>query len=94
MAFSGSELAGARKAASTVLDELGLDAYLFSVEPREGNWELTLECAVEQGWQTLTLSVDIHELLASHTDAGVRSRLTESWGAKLAGCRRKARPSA
>jgi hypothetical protein len=91
MAFSGPELTGSRNAASAILEELGLDAYLFAVEPREGSWELTLECAVEEGWQTIKMPVDIHELLASRTDAGALSRLTASWGAKLAECRKKVR---
>ena len=94
MTLSGTELAGATEAASAVLEELGLDAYLFAVEPREGSWELTLECAVDEGWQTIKLPVDVHELLESRRDAGVRSRLTARWGAKFAECRRKARPSA
>jgi len=94
MTFSGTELAGATQAASAVLEELGLDAYLFAVEPREGSWELTLQCAVDEGWQTINLPVDIHELLESRTDAGTRSRLAARWGAKFAGCRREAHPSA
>ena len=88
MAGLGADLEGATEAASALLKELGLEAYLFVIEPREGDWELKLECAVKEGWQTVTLSVDIRLLLASRTDSDARARLLRSWGAKFAACLR------
>ena len=45
MPVSINDLALAREAVSKVLEELQLDAYIFEVEPREGQWEIRVECA-------------------------------------------------
>jgi hypothetical protein len=91
MAWSAAELEQAREAVSALLDELGLEAYLFAVEPRDGNWEVKVECAVQEGWETVTLPVDIRLLLASPVDREARARLAQAWDAKLAACRRAGR---
>jgi hypothetical protein len=88
LAWSAAELEQAREATSALLEKLGLDAYLFAIEPRESGWELTVECAVEEGWEAVLLPVDIQSLLASRTDADARARLLQTWGPKLAACRR------
>jgi tRNA(Ser,Leu) C12 N-acetylase TAN1 len=87
--WSGRDLEGATEAARALLEELGLEAYLFAVEPREGDWELKLECALEDGWQTIALPVELDLLLASRTETDARSRLLRSWGSKLAACLRR-----
>ena len=90
MTWLGADLEKATEAASALLEELGLEAYLFAIEPRERDWELKLECAVKEGWQTVTLPVDIELLLASRTDSAARTRLLQSWGAKFTACLRSA----
>lgn len=92
MAWSGADLARATEAAGALLTALGLEAYLFAIEPRDGEWELKLECAVKEGWQMVTLPVDIELLLASRTDNGVRARLLRSWGARITACLRSSEP--
>lgn len=86
MGWSGQDLKGATEAARALLEELGLEAYLFAVEPREGDWELKLECALEEGWQTIALPVELDLLLASRTETDARARLLSSWGGRLAAC--------
>ena len=42
MPLSTMELAEARQAVADLLEQAGLDAYLFEVEPRQTQWELRL----------------------------------------------------
>ncbi len=88
LAWSAGELEQAREATSTLFEELGLAAYLFAIEPREGRWELKVECAIEEGWEAITLPVDIQLLLSSRADPDARKRLLETWAPRLAACRR------
>jgi len=90
MTWSAAELEQAREAVTVLLDELGLEAYLFAVEPREANWEVKVECAVQEGWETVTLPVELRALLASRVDREARARLAQTWGTRLAACRRTA----
>lgn len=86
MELSIQMLAEAREAAGAALEELGLAAYLFEVEPREGPWELRVECAVPEGWETLIVPVDRRQLLASRTDRALRDQLLADWRRALAAC--------
>lgn len=89
MAISTDELLSAKDAAQALLDRLSLSAYVFEVEPREGDWEVRVECALQDdGWQRCTLAVDKALLVASARDAGARQRLLADWGERLAACRR------
>lgn len=88
MSLSTAELAQARRAAAALLEELALDAYLFEVEPQDGEWEVVLECALEEGWETVTLRVAKERLLSCGQDAAVRRQMLEEWGARLAACKR------
>lgn len=87
MPLSSTELIQAREAAAELLEELGLDAYLFEVEPRNSQWELRVECAIEEGWETMTLSVPKVLLLAGRNDAAARQRLLTDWRERLAACK-------
>lgn len=84
-----SELARARQVTQLLLDELGLDAYLFEVEPRAGDWKVRIDCAVEQGWEAVVLTVSKDQLLASHRDPAVRGALLDVWDRRLSACVRK-----
>lgn len=81
------DLAKARDAVTELLEELKLDAYLFAVEPRNGRWEVKVECAVENGWETVTFAVAKDSLLASLNDWSIRHRLLDEWRVKLAACK-------
>lgn len=90
MTWSGRDLERATEAARALLEELGLEAYLFAIEPREGDWELKLECALKEGWQTIALPVELDLLLASRTESGARARLLQSWRDRMAACLKSA----
>jgi hypothetical protein len=86
MDWSGTDLKRATETAGTLLEEFGLEAYLFAIEPRDAEWELKLECAVKEGWQMVALPVDVEVLLASRTHDDVRARLLRSWSARITSC--------
>jgi hypothetical protein len=88
MAVSGEELRRAQEAAEDLLEEMGLAAYLYEVEPGEDAWLVRVECAVSEGWQAAELPVAKDQLLAAPGDARVREGILEDWGGELADCRR------
>lgn len=53
MPTSTDELLKAKEAVQALLESLSLAAYLFEVEPREDQWELRVDCSVDQGWQSI-----------------------------------------
>ncbi len=89
MPLSIVELSKTREIASSILEELQLDAYLFEVEPRDETWELKIECAceVDGGWETITLQVPKQMFLESFNDETAKERLFEYWKRKLADCK-------
>lgn len=89
MSASTEELLKAKETAAALLEQLGLVAYLFEVEPREEHWEVRVDCALDQGWQTSVLFVDKALLLSSPHDPGARERLLQEWGRHLASCKRR-----
>jgi hypothetical protein len=90
MIVSIEELARAREAVTHLLDELCLDAYLFEVEPGEGQWSIIVECPVAEGWETVSLSADKALLLRGVDDAVAHAVLLDDWREALSSCRRKA----
>jgi hypothetical protein len=89
MASLAQDIRTARLAVEQVLDDIGLDAYLYTVEPKEEGWSLRVECAAEDGWQEVTMPVDRHELRESLHDGRVRQRLRSEWGPHFTSCRAK-----
>ena len=80
------DMPGVRAAVERIVDELGLDAFVYTVEPREAGWELRVECAIEEGWQVITLPVDPGKLVASLSDAGAREELRAAWFPHFRAC--------
>lgn len=85
MILSAAELTAAKDATGALLDELGLEAYLYEVEPEEDAWRIRVDCASGEGWQSLSVTVDKQTLLASRTDAAARSHLTGILRERLSG---------
>ncbi|MCL4470112.1 MAG: hypothetical protein ACYC05_07010 [Sulfuricella sp.] len=83
---SVADLAQAKTAVGALLEELGLSAYLFAVEPREGAWAVIVECATDSGWQRSELQAGA-ELLAGLGDPAARAELLDQWRAHLAACK-------
>jgi hypothetical protein len=86
MSLSIIELAQVREVVTTLLDELQLDAYLFEVEPLEGQWEIKIECAVTGGWETVRLTATREILLRGSDDAVAHEVLLDNWREALAAC--------
>ena len=89
MELSVDELAQIRETVSALLDELQLEAYLFEVEPQEGQWEIKLECAMDEGWETFQLSAEKDYLLHGSEDAVAHNVILDNWREALAACRIK-----
>lgn len=84
---SEADLAPAKAAVGSLLDDLGLSAHLYAVEPREGRWAVIVECATESGWQRTELLAG-HELLdAIHGDVEASASLLAEWRTRLAACK-------
>lgn len=84
------ELAQAKEAVSMLLDQLEVAEYLFEVEPRNGLWEVRIDCAAEGAWQSLTLPVDVTDLLQVEHNPTRRQQLITEWSVKLCSCSRRA----
>ena len=83
MQLSEKQLTEARDTVQALLEQLGLAAYLFEVEPRTDHWEVRIECAPDSVWQSSILNVDESWLTACRTDAGARDQLLEEWRKRL-----------
>lgn len=85
MELSTKELTQARDTVEGLLEQLGLSAYLFEVEPRTDHWEVHVECAPDSGWQSSVLNVEEGWLEACRIDAGARAKLLAEWRRRLQG---------
>lgn len=89
MAPPAPDIRNAREAVETILDELGIRAFVFTVEPKESGWVLSIDCALDDGWQSVALPVDAAELGASLTDPAVRETLRAQWAPHLRACAKR-----
>lgn len=87
MASTTSEIAEAREAVAELLEELGLEAYLFAVEPRNAEWELKVDCAMDGNWETVTIPVPKEWVMKSREDTLIRQRLLRDWQDRLGACK-------
>jgi hypothetical protein len=73
-------LAQAKEAAAMLLEQLGLSAYLFEVEPREdGDWRVRVDCASDDGWRSLVIPIDAERLLDSASNSMTRAQVLNDW---------------
>ncbi len=87
--WSAAELAEARDVVQSLLETLGLRAYLFEVEPREsGQWVVRIDCALNGEWQSTSLEVPWQALRACREDPAARRALLAQWRPHLDHCRR------
>lgn len=92
VALTTDELIAAKEAVARLLDELRLAAYLFEVEPREGDWEVRIECELEDGWRITHLEIPKGQILASAHDSKVRASLLRTLRMHLGNYRRRGAP--
>src|SRR5574340_1133755 len=83
------DLLRARAAVERMIDELGLRAFVYTLEPKDAGWELHVECAMEQGWQRVNLPVDVGDLLASLDHPDARGKLRAAWEPHFLACLRE-----
>jgi hypothetical protein len=82
-----ADLAPARAAVGTLLENLGLSAHLYAVEPREERWAVIVECATEFGWQRAELQAGPELIAAICGDADARAALLAEWRTHLTACK-------
>ena len=89
MSVTTLDLAKAREAASAILEELQLDAYIYEVEPCNGDWEIKIECAcdINGGWEMISLKVPKDMLLESDHEHTAKASLYAYWKKKLNRCK-------
>ncbi len=89
MTLSISELAQAREITDELLTELGVNAYLFEIEPGENEWRLVVECACSETgtpWSRLSWSVSKKLLRASRDNETAHQQLLAQWRQHLSMC--------
>jgi hypothetical protein len=90
MTLSLTELAEIREVIAKLLDQLKLDAYLFEVEPKEDQWEIKVECAVDKEcWETVRLTAKKEILFHGADDAIMHEALLDNWREALSACKKK-----
>jgi hypothetical protein len=82
-----ADLARARAAVGTLLEDMGLSAHLYAVEPREGKWAVIVECATGTGWQRVELRAGPELLAAIRGDKDARAALLAQWRAHMDDCK-------
>ncbi len=83
MELTARNLAEAKETVGDLLQQLGLTAYLFEVEPYADQWKVRVECALDSGWQSSLLMVDDNMLRACRTDRIARDYLLDEWRERL-----------
>ena len=81
-----ADLEWAKAAVGTLLENLGLSAHLYAVEPREGKWAVIVECATGTGWQRVELQAGPELLDAIRGDKDARAALLAEWRTHLDDC--------
>lgn len=88
MPTSTDELLRAKESAQDLLESCCVAAYVFEVEPRDDQWELRVDCAVDGGWQSINLLIDRKDLLQSPEDTSIRDGLMLMLRERLAACKK------
>jgi hypothetical protein len=83
MDLSTKNLTDAKETVGQLLDQLGLSAYLFEIEPDAERWKVRVECPRNSGWQSSLLMVDDNMLRACRTDRFARDHLLGEWRERL-----------
>lgn len=86
---SFSQLAEIRDVVEKLLEQLNLEAYLYNIEPKEGQWELTVECAINDEWTTIILRANKEYFQHGNDDTVIHDLLLNEWRETLSPCRTK-----
>lgn len=88
MVLSMLELANMREIVRDLLDQLQLEAYLFEVQPKDQNWEIRVDCGINDQWQSVVFEVDGDHLSACKEAGQPREELLAAWLKHLGACAR------
>ena len=80
---SGTEIREAREAVQRILEGIGLRSFVYTLDPKEGPWQLRIEYTEDGEWQSCSAFVDPVLLRASLRDEATRERLRDALRAKL-----------
>lgn len=89
MPLTPLDLARAREMVEALFAQLELDAYLFAIERTARGWELRLECATVDGWQTETVLLGEQLPGPDPADAAMRDKLLACLKEKVSACKRR-----
>lgn len=81
------ELALAREVAATLFEELGIQSYMYGVEPGTESLQVIIECAFDGGWERIVLDTSMTELLVVRNDPEARRALLNAWRDRLGSCK-------
>lgn len=89
MTTTTAQIAMIREYVNGLLDGLGLDAYLFEIEPHDDEWKIKVECAIEQGWTNVSIMLDGDSMQASCDNDQLKQQLIDELSQSLCDCKRK-----
>jgi hypothetical protein len=86
MPLSTKEFAQARDIVGRALDQLGLKAYLYELEPADDTMKIRVECALDGEWEVVELGVDVDLLLRGMEDPGAQQSIQEQLRQAVSAC--------
>lgn len=86
MPLSTKDFAQARDIVGRMLDELGLKAYLYELEPANGNMGIKVECALDGEWEVVELTVNSDLLLRGMEDPAAWQSVQEQLRRAVSAC--------
>lgn len=89
MQITSNQLIQARETVTTLLDEIGLENYMFEIKPQQGRWDINLECNTDQGWECIQLSANEEYIVRGKDDAVLHQFLIDEWSEQLKHARRR-----
>jgi len=82
----GEDVGVVTQEVARLLGELGMRAFVFTLEPKEGLWQLRVECALDGDWQVVTIPLERAALFAALHDPSERERLKADLRHRLRAC--------
>ena len=81
-----TDLAQAREVVNCLLQELKLSNYVFDIEAHEQQWDVTVECETNGGWEVVTLKAEEQYLKHGAEDSVLHEVLLSDWREALNAC--------
>ena len=75
-----------------LLEQLRLEAYLFEVEPHARNWEVRIDCGINEKWQSAVLEISSTRLTARREAGPARDAVLSARHEQLGACARGVAP--